>query len=90
MEQNCGILWCTLSPDLFNTYFEHIMRKDLAGMENNGARGNGRIINNLRFTDDIGLMAELLDQAQLLLDRVDESVQNKDKRLANLRQNDAF
>jgi len=40
-------------------------------MENNGVRrANGRTINNFRFADDIGLTAELLDQVQLLLDRV--------------------
>jgi len=33
----------------------------IEGMESNGSRVSGRTINNLRFADDIGLMAELLD-----------------------------
>jgi len=37
-------------------------------MEGNEAR----VSNNLRFADDIGLMAEMLNQAQLLVDRVDQ------------------
>ena len=41
-------------------------------MEENGARVNGRTINNLRFINDIGLMAQLFEQAQPLLDRVQQ------------------
>jgi len=39
------------------------MREAKDGMANNGACGNGRTINILRFADDIGLIAELLRQA---------------------------
>ena len=48
------------------------MREALDGLEDIGARVNGRTISNLRFADDIGLLAELLRQAQLLLDKVDQ------------------
>ena len=49
---------CILSPSLFNLYAEHIMRN--AGLEETQARIKigGRNINNLRYTDDITLMAE--------------------------------
>jgi hypothetical protein len=48
------------------------MREALDGLDDIGARVNGRTFNNLRFADDIGLLAELLEQAQLLLDKVDQ------------------
>ena len=49
---------CILSPCLFNLYAEYIMRK--AGLEEAqvGIKIAGRNINNLRYADDITLMAE--------------------------------
>ena len=49
---------CILSPCLFNFYAEYITRN--AGLEETqaGVRVAGRNINNLRYTDDITLMAE--------------------------------
>ena len=49
---------CILSPCLFNLYAEYIMRN--AGLEETqaGIKTAGRIINNLRYADDITLMAE--------------------------------
>ena len=50
---------CTLSPCLFNLYAEYIMRN--AGHEAQaGIKTAGKNINNLRYTDDTTLMAELL------------------------------
>ena len=50
---------CILSPCLFNLYAEYIMRN--TGLE--GAQAEikiaGRNINNLRYADDITLMAEV-------------------------------
>ena len=49
---------CLLSPCWFNLYAEHIMRD--AGLDKLQARIKigGRNINNLRYVDDITLMAE--------------------------------
>ena len=50
---------CILSPCLFNLYAEYIMRN--AGLEETqaGIKIAGRNINNLRYTDDITLRAEM-------------------------------
>ena len=49
---------CILSPCLFNFYAEDIMRN--AGLEETqaGIKIAGRNINNLRYADDMTLMAE--------------------------------
>ena len=49
---------CVLSPCLFNFYAEYIMRN--AGLEETqaGIKIAGRNINNLRYADDLTLMAE--------------------------------
>ena len=49
---------CILSPCLFNLYVEYIMQN--AGLDQEQARIKiaGKNINNLRYTDDITLMAE--------------------------------
>ena len=49
---------CILSPCLFNFYAEYIMRN--VGLEEAqaGIKIAGRNINNLRYADDITLMAE--------------------------------
>ena len=48
---------CILSPCLFNLYAEYVMRN--AGLEEAqaGIKIAGRNINNLRYADDITLMA---------------------------------
>ena len=50
---------CILSPCLFNLYAEYIMRK--AGLEEAqaGIKIAGRNINNLRYSDDTTLVAEV-------------------------------
>ena len=50
---------CILSPCLFNLYAEYIMRN--AGLEETqaGIKISRRNINNLRYTDDTTLMAEI-------------------------------
>jgi hypothetical protein len=63
---------CNMSPSLFNILAEQVMRKALEGYRG-GFRIGGKIINNLRYADDIVLIAttpgELLD----LVSRVEEA-----------------
>ena len=49
---------CILSPCLFNLYAEHIMRNAGLDEAQAGIKIAGRNINNLRYADDIALMAE--------------------------------
>ena len=63
---------CILSPCLFNLYAEYIMRN--AGLEEAqaGIKIAGRNINNLRYADDITLMAENKEELDSLLMKVRE------------------
>ena len=63
---------CILSPCLFNFYAEHIMRN--AGLEQTqaGIKIAGRNINNLRYPDDITLMAGSKEELKSLLMKVKE------------------
>ena len=58
---------CILSPCLFNSYAEYIMRN--AGLEEAQARIKiaGRNINNLRYADDTTLMAQSEETLNCLL-----------------------
>ena len=49
---------CLLSPCLFKLYTEHIMRNARLDELQAGIKIGGRNINNLRYEDDITLMAE--------------------------------
>ena len=61
---------CTSSPCLFNFYAEYIMRN--AGLEEAqaGIKIARRNINNLRYADDITLMAESEEELKSLLMKV--------------------
>ena len=61
-----------LSPCLFNFYAEYIMRN--AGLEETqaGIKISGRNLNNLRYADDITLMAESEEKLKSLLMKVKE------------------
>ena len=63
---------CILSPSSFNLYAEYIRRN--AGLEEAqaGIKIAGRNINNLRYTDDITLMAENEEELKSLLMKVKE------------------
>ena len=64
---------CILSPCLFNLYAEYIMRN--AGLDEAkvGIKTAGRNINNLRYADDMTLMAESKELKSLLMKVKEES-----------------
>ena len=64
---------CILSICLFNLYAEYIMRN--TGLEETqaGIKIAGRNINNLRYADDIILMAENKEELKSLLMKKEES-----------------
>ena len=63
---------CILSPCLFNSYAEYIMRN--AGLEKvqAGIKTAGRNINNLRYADDTTFMTESEEELKSLLMKVQE------------------
>ena len=63
---------CLLSPLCFNLYTEYIMR---ASVDNHtsGTSINGRRINNLRYADDIALIAKSAEELQELLSIVNNT-----------------
>ena len=63
---------CILSPCLFNLYAEYIMRNAGLEEEQAGIKISGRNINNLRYADDITLMAESEEELKSLLMKVKE------------------
>ena len=60
---------CILSPHLFNIYAEHVMRKALKHHPTGIAVG-GRLVNNLRYADDIVLVAKSMQELQDLTNKV--------------------
>ena len=67
---------CILSSCLFNLHAEYIMRN--AGLEEaqTGIKIAGRHINNLRYADDMTLMAESEEELKSLLMKVKEESEN--------------
>ena len=63
---------CILSPHLFNSYAEYIMRNAKLDETQAGIKIAGRNINNLRYTDDTTLMAESEHELNSLLMKVKE------------------
>ena len=72
------------SPGLFNLYAEHIMRN--VGLDELQIRTKigGRNINNLRYADDITLMAESKGELKSLLMRVKEESERAGLKLNTL------
>ena len=63
---------CILSPCLFNLYAEYIMRNAVLEEAQATIKIAGRNINNLRYADDITLMAESEEELKSLLMKVKE------------------
>ena len=61
---------CILSPCLFNLFSEYIMWNARVYESQAGIKIAGRNINNLRYADDITLMAESFEELKSLLMRV--------------------
>ena len=61
---------CVLSPYLLNILAEMVMRETLDGFQG-GLQIGGRMITNLRYTDDIILLATSEAELQELVDRLD-------------------
>ena len=63
---------CMLSPCLFNLYEEYIMWNARLDEAQAGIKIAGRNISNLRYTDDVTLMAESEEELKSLLMKVKE------------------
>ena len=63
---------CILSPCLFNLYAEYIVQNAGLNESQAGIKIAGKNINNLRYTDEITLMAESEEELKSLLMRVKE------------------
>ena len=63
---------CILSPCLFNLYAEYTMRNSELENAKAGIKIAGRNINNLRYADDITLIAESKEELKNLLMKVKE------------------
>ena len=61
---------CILSPCLFNSYAEYIMRNDGLDEAQAGIKIAGKNIKNLRYADDTTLMAESEEELKSLLMKV--------------------
>jgi hypothetical protein len=60
----------TISPKLFTSILESVFKK--LDWSNKGININGEYLSHLRFADDIVLMAADLDQAQVMLQQLNE------------------
>ena len=67
---------CILSPCLFNLYAEYIMKNPRLDEAQAGIKIAGRNINNLRYADNITLMAESEEELKSLLMKVKRKVKN--------------
>ena len=65
-----------MSPCLFNLYAEYIIRNAGLKEAQAGIKIAGRNVNNLRYADDITLMAESEEELKSLLMKVKEESEN--------------
>src|SRR2546425_3197919 len=65
---------CTLSPDLFNLFLEHILSEAKEGFDAEfGIRADGERFTDLRFADDIDIMSETVESAQSRLQQINDA-----------------
>ena len=64
-----------LSPCLFSLYAEYIVQNARLDEAQAGIKISGRNINNLRYTDDITIMAESKEEPKSLLMKVKEETE---------------
>ena len=74
---------CILSPCLFNLYAEYVMQNARLDEVQAGIKIVGRNINNLRYADDITLMAESEEELKSLLMKVKEESEKAGLKLNN-------
>ena len=72
---------CILSPCLFNLYAEYMMRNARLDEAQTGIKIAGTNINNLRYADDITVMAENEEELKTLLIKVKEESEKTDLKL---------
>ena len=72
---------CILSPCLFNLYAEYIMQNGRLDEAQTGIKIARRNFNNLRYADDITLMAESKEELKSLLMTVKEESEKVDLKL---------
>ena len=61
---------CLLSPDLFNLFLENILAEAFEDCKNLGINVDGCRLKDLRFADDIALIADSEDDLQTLIQQV--------------------
>ena len=66
---------CVLSPCLFNLYAKYIMRHAWLDEGQAGIQSASRNINNLRYADDITLIAESKEELESLLVELKEEIE---------------
>ena len=73
---------CILSSCLFNLYAEYIMWNAWLDEAQAGIKTDGRNINNLRYADNITLMAESKEELKSLLKKVKEETEKPGLKLS--------
>ena len=66
---------CVLSPLLFNLYSEEMFGLALDEVTE-GIRINGETVNNLRYADDTVIMANNIDELQILMDKISSACED--------------
>ena len=61
---------CLLSPDLFNVFLENILAEAFEDCKKLGINVGGYKLKDLRFADDIALIADSENDLQTLIERV--------------------